>query len=75
MAVEGDDILIHSTNCPNCGAPIRGLVCEYCGTVFDRSSEVTLHSDEATTKTFYEFGISYAQTINAMRAYAGLDLL
>lgn len=22
------------TNCPNCGAPIRGPECEYCGTVF-----------------------------------------
>ena len=20
-------------NCPNCGAPIRGDVCEYCGTI------------------------------------------
>ena len=20
-------------NCPNCGAPIHGVVCEYCGTV------------------------------------------
>lgn len=67
--------LIHSMSCPNCGAPIRGPVCEYCGTVFDRSSEVTLHSDKAATKTFYEFGISYAQAINAMRAYTGSDLL
>lgn len=22
------------TNCPNCGAPVRGSVCEYCGTTF-----------------------------------------
>ena len=22
------------TNCPNCGAPITGDKCEYCGTVF-----------------------------------------
>lgn len=21
-------------NCPNCGAPIRGIECPYCGTVF-----------------------------------------
>ena len=63
--------LIHSMSCPNCGAPIRGPVCEYCGTVFDRSSEVTLHSDKATTKTFDAFGILYAQAINAMRAYSG----
>ena len=63
--------LIHSMSCPNCGAPIRGPVCENCGTVFDRSSEVTLHSDEATIKTFDAFGISYVQAINAMRAYSG----
>lgn len=22
------------TNCPNCGAPISGSICEYCGTIF-----------------------------------------
>ena len=22
------------TNCPNCGAPIKGPECEYCGTIF-----------------------------------------
>mgnify|MGYP004657774481 CR=1 FL=1 len=22
-------------NCPNCGAPITGTKCEYCGTVFN----------------------------------------
>lgn len=22
------------SNCPNCGAPIRGLECKYCGTSF-----------------------------------------
>ena len=25
-------------NCPNCGAPKRGAVCEYCGTRFDTES-------------------------------------
>ena len=24
---------MHDTNCPNCGAPIRKPVCEYCGTM------------------------------------------
>lgn len=23
------------TNCPNCGAPISGYICEYCGTTFE----------------------------------------
>ena len=27
------------TNCPNCGAPIRGAVCEYCGTIIPRYKE------------------------------------
>lgn len=22
------------TNCPNCGAPIHGAQCDYCGTIF-----------------------------------------
>ncbi len=22
------------TNCPNCGTPISGSICEYCGTIF-----------------------------------------
>lgn len=24
----------HPTNCRNCGAPLRGSVCEYCGTYY-----------------------------------------
>ena len=28
------------TNCPNCGAPITGPRCEYCGTVFERPKVV-----------------------------------
>ena len=30
----------HSTilrNCPNCGAPVTGPICEYCGSVFDQA--------------------------------------
>ena len=26
-------------NCPNCGVPIRGDECQYCGTVFTRKSK------------------------------------
>ena len=34
-------------NCPNCGAPITGNVCEYCGTVFETEDEetITLYAD------------------------------
>lgn len=28
-------------NCPNCGAPIRGDECPYCGTAFTRKQEDT----------------------------------
>ena len=27
-----------STNCPNCGAPITGCKCDYCGTDFEASA-------------------------------------
>lgn len=27
------------TNCPNCGAPVSGYVCKYCGSVLDRHAE------------------------------------
>lgn len=26
-------------NCPNCGAPIAGLTCDYCGTEFGEEQE------------------------------------
>lgn len=29
-------------NCPNCGAPIRGVECEYCGTMFYDFSSISL---------------------------------
>ena len=27
-------------NCPNCGAPVRGKECEYCGTVFQQTDKL-----------------------------------
>lgn len=27
-------------NCPNCGAPIKGSKCEYCGTVFEKPDDI-----------------------------------
>lgn len=33
-------------NCPNCGAPVTGRVCDYCGTVHAKESEqVTIVDD------------------------------
>ena len=28
-------------NCPNCGAPITGIQCEYCGTMFYDFAEIS----------------------------------
>lgn len=37
-------------NCPNCGAPKRGPVCEYCGTCFARRQrEVTVEVEHDFT--------------------------
>lgn len=36
-----------TNNCPNCGAPISGPVCEYCGTRHARTySEANLYTDD-----------------------------
>ena len=63
------------TNCPNCGAPITGSTCEYCGTVFPRR----YHSDdeytllEAKNKCLEDQKVIkelYDSAIFAMRAYS-----
>lgn len=35
------------TNCKNCGAPLRGQVCEYCGTVYGEGRQMTLKINTA----------------------------
>lgn len=35
---------MEQTNCPNCGAPLTGCRCEYCGTV-DTSAEEQMRED------------------------------
>ena len=30
----------NKTNCPNCGAPIKGIKCDYCGTYFHDWSDI-----------------------------------
>lgn len=61
------------TNCPNCGAPISGTKCEYCGTAFldmvDISTGGTCivrlrHGDKIIT------GKMYVGNINAWVNYA-----
>ena len=42
--------------CPNCGAPKRGAVCEYCGTHFGRyQGQASIEIDQDYT-TFYDWG-------------------
>lgn len=40
-------------NCPNCGAPISGYICEYCGTEFEKPRKKL--SDEEMRESFAEF--------------------
>lgn len=37
LVLAGKAILI--TNCPNCGAPVNGNSCKYCGTKFKQEAE------------------------------------
>ena len=45
------------TNCPNCGAPITGPKCEYCGTVFnyDMAPTFGMTEQEAVDDLFSVF--------------------
>ena len=41
------------TNCPNCGAPKHGAVCEYCGTHFGRyQGEATVEVERETIAVY-----------------------
>ena len=49
------------SNCPNCGAPITGVRCEYCGTVFygtvsESSNTWTPTFSNAKSITFIDMG-------------------
>lgn len=61
-------------NCPNCGAPITGDSCEYCGTVFVEEIEnsTTLYADNRPILTLYN-DISHLQDrITTEEMYASL---
>lgn len=40
-------------NCPNCGAPIRGRECEYCGTIFDFKCDNHIDKSDADRPVLY----------------------
>ena len=43
------------TNCPNCGAPKRGSVCEYCGVHFGRSQGQVSIEVDADVVSIYDW--------------------
>lgn len=40
------------TNCPNCGAPIVGPSCEYCGTIFDLDYLTQISKRRSKSETY-----------------------
>ena len=64
------------TNCPNCGAPITGPECEYCGTWFPELERTTEAEIKARTKTLADqeyIRWLYEDAISAMRSYANRE--
>ena len=45
-------------NCPNCGAPINGPRCEYCGTIFSSQEKLK----QMTLPSELEYLLHYKQT-------------
>ena len=44
------------TNCVNCGAPLHGHVCEYCGTEYDISQpKAPMPMDENMTQMYRQY--------------------
>lgn len=58
---------MRDTNCPNCGAPITGDHCEYCGTVFVDVQE--LIRENQVRENQVRLNELYMDTIKAMRNY------
>lgn len=59
------------TNCPNCGAPITGSKCEYCGTVFkDIQREIySLQMDTKALASALRTQELFSEAIKAMGSY------
>lgn len=59
-------------NCPNCGAPITGDKCEYCGTVFRKQ----INAEEQSVEIIYDKTFAATSTglfqVNEMRRMRGL---
>lgn len=62
------------TNCPNCGAPKRGSVCEYCGTHFGRyQGEVTAEVEEDSVTVYGWNGLPVARFSNGTNTHITID--
>jgi len=54
-----------ATGCPNCGAPKRGSVCEYCGTHFGRyQGQVSVEIEPDITTIYSWDGPIVYQIVN-----------
>lgn len=52
-------------NCPNCGAPKRGAVCEYCGTHFGHfQGQATVEVEPELTTIYSLDGSMVYQVVN-----------
>ena len=67
--------IFSTTNCPNCGAPITGLQCEYCGTMFSFSTPKLYSQDNilGMHKNAERLLASGVITANEARELCGFD--
>ena len=47
--------MVTSTNCPNCGAPIKTDRCPYCGTEFVEPTIMAVYADNRVFMSFEVF--------------------
>lgn len=61
-------------NCPNCGAPIRGDECPYCGTAFTKKSKgIDIYDTNGSyVATLYENGILTANEARKLYGFPPL---
>lgn len=64
------------SNCPNCGAPAKGLACEYCGTMLKNPQEaLTLAIGKTVSVSFEHDGRLYEfdMQLDNVRVDASMD--
>ena len=43
-------------NCVNCGAPLHGSVCDYCGTEYNKNGDMVAEFDKETARGVLKIG-------------------